>query len=58
MDGVNAPLIRGFDERGESLSGELDIGVDDDMGVDTSLTVLDPFVAAIDGELGGSGDLV
>lgn len=34
------------------------MGVDDEIGVETSLTVLDPFVAAIEGERGGSGDRV
>lgn len=41
-----------------SRGGEEDIGVEDDPGVDTSLTVLDPLVAAIDGDDGGSGDRV
>lgn len=59
---MSAPLIRGFGggepERGCSLGGDDDMGVDDEAGVDTSLTMLEPLVATTDGELGGSGDRV
>lgn len=48
----------GEPERGVSLGGDEDSGEEDETGVETSLTVLEPLVAAIDGELGGSGDRV
>lgn len=41
-----------------SPGGEEDMGVDDEPGVGTSLMVLEPLVAAIEGELGGSGERV
>ena len=41
-----------------SRTGEEDIGVASEPGVETSLTVLEPRVAAIDGEDGGSGERV
>ena len=59
---MRAPFILGGrggePDKGMSRGGEEDMGVDEDPGVGTSLTVLDPLVAAIDGEEGGSGDLV
>ena len=63
MAGVRAPLILGSegeppDSKGLSRGGDEEMGVDDEPGVDTSLTVLEPFVAAIDGEDGGSGERV
>ncbi len=61
-DGVRAPFLRGC-SGGEpamdsSPGGEEDMGVDDEPGVGTSLMVLEPLVAAIEGELGGSGERV
>ena len=64
MEGVRAPFIRGFGggepetERVFSRGGEEDIGVVEDTGVERSLIVLEPLVAAIEGELGGSGERV
>lgn len=58
--GVRAPLIRdlgGEPERGVSRGGEVESG-DVDSGLETSLTVLDPLVATMDGEVGGSGERV
>ena len=42
----------GGEPRGVSNGGE------DDSGVDTSLAVVEPFVAAMDGDDGGSGERV
>ena len=52
MEGVRAPFFRGFDAMVFSRGGE------EDRGVERSLTVLEPLVATIEGELGGSGDRV
>ena len=59
--GVRAPFILGLGgepESGVSRGGEEDMGVVEDPGVETSLTVLDPLVATIDGDAGGSGERV
>lgn len=42
---------------GREASGWLPVG-DIDLGVEMSLAILDPQVAAIEGDEGGSGDLV
>lgn len=59
---MRAPFILGCvgdPDKGPSRGGEDDRGVfEDDPGVDTSPTVLDPLVAAIDGDDGGSGERV
>lgn len=58
MSGVSAPLSRGFgDGIGEGESAEGSSDGESDLGGERSPTV-DPRVAMIDGDEGGSGDRV